>query len=56
MFFVYVLSFVTQEACDQDWALFIGHTGNVFVSVLVIVKFRVNEHSIPCALEIVDLS
>ena len=50
------LSFITQEACDQDWALFIGYTENVFVSVLVTLKFRVSKRSIPCALEIVDLS
>lgn len=51
--FFYVSAFLSQEACDQDRAYFAGHTGKYFFSiVLFIEKFRICEHSIPCALEI----
>ena len=43
--------FITQKTCDQDWAFFNAQFGKWFVSVFFIVKFRVSDNNMSCALE-----
>ena len=57
--FAYISSFVTQDGVTRIRLLSLDALANVFVKATVIVKFRMCEYDIPCALEkivIADLS
>ena len=57
--FAYISSFVTQDGVTRIRLLSLDALANVFVKATVIVKFRMCEFDIPCALEkivIADLS
>ena len=50
-FFVYILSFFTKNRVTSIRLLSLSSLGNVLVNAIVIVKFRMCEYDIPCALE-----